>query len=174
MFLNILLYLGPSSPFALDVVMAAFFMLENFSPEKASSPAGGAGGSPVVAKSPAKVKSPAKAAAKSPAKTTSPGKAPAKSPAKPPLKGRGKDRAQRAERNSQLTFAGRRPPKNAEGARFYFSLKESYAKVKEGNPSSTQTEYWTFMMKQLKGKAKTEVNIAEACKMFMRRHGPGQ
>lgn len=95
-----------------------------------------------------------------------PGQLPAaESPEKPPRKdksARGKDKCPRAERNSQCTFAGRRPPKNADGARFFFSLKESYLKVKEVNPSSTQTDYWTFMMKQLKGKDKTEVNIAEA------------
>lgn len=85
---------------------------------------------------------------------------------------RGKDKVQRQERHTQSTFAGRRPPKNADGQRFFFSLKESYLKVKEVNPSSTQTEYWTFMMQQLKGKERNESNMEEASRLFMRRHRP--
>ena len=72
-----------------------------------------------------------------------------------PPKPRSADKKPRAERGTAGTFAGRRPPKDAEKLAQYEMMKADYKKVQAEIQSSgkkislSQSAYWTHMKKKL-------------------------
>ena len=94
---------------------------------------------------------------------------------------RGKDKKPRAERGSQQTFAGRRPPKSGELSRIFFACKNGYWAFKKKCPNTlwTQDQVWKHVQaeikkhKNAKGNEKPEAVVAKALKILEKKHAGG-